>query len=58
MAALAGYGVRIIDPRSAFATEARFPGVELSHDWPDEALTKAPLGAQRNCLSEPRPEDR
>jgi len=32
MAALAGYGVRIIDPRSAFATEARFPGVELSHD--------------------------
>ena len=44
MAALAGYGVRIIDPRQAFATAARFPGVSLSHDWPDEALTKAPLG--------------
>ena len=44
MAALAGYGVRIVDPRTAFATEARFPRVALSHDWPDEALSKAPLG--------------
>jgi xanthine dehydrogenase accessory factor len=44
MAQDAGYGVRVIDPRTAFATEARFPGVALSHDWPDEALAKAPLG--------------
>jgi xanthine dehydrogenase accessory factor len=44
MAREAGYGVRIIDPRTAFATEARFPGVTISHDWPDEALAKAPLG--------------
>ncbi len=44
MADLAGYGVRIIDPRTAFATSERFPGVTLSHDWPDEALEKAPLG--------------
>jgi xanthine dehydrogenase accessory factor len=44
MAALAGYGVRIVDPREAFATAARFPGIALSHDWPDEALAKAPLG--------------
>ena len=44
IAALAGYGVRIMDPRQVFATAARFPGVSLSHDWPDEALTKAPLG--------------
>jgi xanthine dehydrogenase accessory factor len=44
MAALAGYGVRIIDPRTAFATAERFPDVSLSHDWPDEALEKAPLG--------------
>jgi len=44
MAMLAGYGVRIIDPRDAFATAERFPGVALSHDWPDEALAKAPLG--------------
>jgi xanthine dehydrogenase accessory factor len=38
MAALAGYAVTVVDPRSAFATEARFPGVDISHDWPDEAL--------------------
>lgn len=43
MAALTGYGVRIIDPRTAFATAERFPGIALSHDWPDEALVKAPL---------------
>jgi xanthine dehydrogenase accessory factor len=46
MAALAGYNVRVIDPRTAFATPERFPGMALSHDWPDEALTKAPLGAR------------
>jgi xanthine dehydrogenase accessory factor len=38
MAALAGYAVTIIDPRSAFASEARFPGVTLSTEWPDDAL--------------------
>ncbi|HVG81084.1 MAG TPA: XdhC family protein [Methylomirabilota bacterium] len=38
MAALAGYEVTVIDPRQAFATEARFPGVRLVPDWPDEAL--------------------
>ncbi len=46
MAALAGYTVRVIDPRTAFATAERFPGVVLSHDWPDEALAKAPLGSR------------
>ena len=45
MAALAGYAVTIIDPRSAFATEARFPGVAIMHEWPDEAL--AALKADR-----------
>ncbi|MGN6514361.1 MAG: XdhC family protein [Rhizomicrobium sp.] len=44
MAALAGYRLRIIDPRTAFATAERFPGISLSHDWADEALSKAPLG--------------
>jgi xanthine dehydrogenase accessory factor len=38
MAALAGYEVTVIDPRQAFATETRFPGVRLVTDWPDEAL--------------------
>jgi len=49
MATLAGYHVRIIDPRTAFATEARFPGFAISHDWPDEFLAKAPLG-RRSAL--------
>jgi xanthine dehydrogenase accessory factor len=40
MAALAGYVVSIVDPRSAFATEERFPNVELSTEWPDEALER------------------
>jgi xanthine dehydrogenase accessory factor len=44
MAQETGYGVRIVDPRTAFATAARFPGIAISHDWPDEALAKAPLG--------------
>ncbi len=44
MAALAGYDVRVIDPRSAFATEERFPGIALSHAWPDEALGAKPPG--------------
>lgn len=38
MAALAGYDVTVIDPRGAFATADRFPGVALSNDWPDDAL--------------------
>ena len=44
MAALAGYGVRVIDPRTSFATPERFPDVRLSHGWPDDALAKSPLG--------------
>jgi xanthine dehydrogenase accessory factor len=44
MAALADYRVTVIDPRTAFATEERFPGAALSQDWPDEAIAKAPLG--------------
>jgi xanthine dehydrogenase accessory factor len=40
MAALAGFAVTVIDPRRAFATSQRFPGVELTHDWPDEALER------------------
>jgi len=38
MAKLAGYEVTVIDPRQAWATEARFPGVSMITDWPDEAL--------------------
>jgi xanthine dehydrogenase accessory factor len=43
MARLAGYGVVVVDPRRAFATEQRFDGVELSREWPDEALARIGL---------------
>jgi xanthine dehydrogenase accessory factor len=38
MAAMAGYGVSVIDPRRAFATDDRFPGIAMRGDWPDEAM--------------------
>jgi xanthine dehydrogenase accessory factor len=44
MARLAGYEVVVVDPRRAFATEARFDGVPLVREWPDEALARLGLG--------------
>jgi len=40
MAALAGYDVTVIDPREAFASEERFPGVSLVGEWPDDGMAK------------------
>ena len=40
MLRLADYGVTVIDPRGSFATESRFPGVDLTQEWPDEALER------------------
>jgi xanthine dehydrogenase accessory factor len=40
MLAACDYKPIVIDPRGAWATEARFPGVELSSEWPDEALER------------------
>jgi xanthine dehydrogenase accessory factor len=40
MAALSGYVVTIVDPRTAFASDERFPNVEISTEWPDEALER------------------
>ena len=45
MADVAGFDLRIIDPRTAFATEERFDGVELVADWPEDVLKDAPLDA-------------
>ncbi|MDR3500416.1 MAG: XdhC family protein [Parvibaculum sp.] len=36
--ALAGHDVTVIDPRTAFASADRFPGIALVTDWPDEAM--------------------
>ncbi|WGF88653.1 XdhC family protein [Marinivivus vitaminiproducens] len=38
MALIAGYDVTVIDPRQAFASDERFPGVTVMDDWPDDAL--------------------
>jgi xanthine dehydrogenase accessory factor len=38
MAVTLGFAVTVVDPRRAFATPERFPGVSLSFDWPDEAM--------------------
>jgi xanthine dehydrogenase accessory factor len=40
MAALTGYLVTVVDPRTAFASDERFPDMSLSTDWPDEAMEK------------------
>jgi xanthine dehydrogenase accessory factor len=45
MAAAAGFEVIVIDPRGAFASAERFPGVELCDEWPDEALGRLGLDA-------------
>ena len=45
MAAMLGYDVTIVDPRTAFATVERFPEVKVIAQWPDVAL--APLDIDR-----------
>ena len=45
MAAMLGYDVTIVDPRTAFATVERFPEVKVIAEWPDVALP--PLGIDR-----------
>jgi xanthine dehydrogenase accessory factor len=43
MAARVGYEVLIVDPRSGFATSDRFPGVNITTEWPDDALSQGLL---------------
>jgi Xanthine and CO dehydrogenases maturation factor, XdhC/CoxF family len=45
MASPLGYRIRIIDPRPAFATAERFPGIALLCEYPDDVLAQAPLHA-------------
>lgn len=43
MAAIAGYDMEIIDPRTAFATPERFEDVRLHAEWPEAVLKERPL---------------
>ncbi|WP_313528747.1 XdhC family protein [Shinella sp.] len=45
MAEVAGFDVTIVDPRTAFATEERFAGIDLVADWPEDILKTRPLDA-------------
>lgn len=38
LASSLGYEVTVVDPRTAFATPERFPGVPVIAEWPDDAL--------------------
>lgn len=40
MARMAGYEVTVIDPREVFASDSRFPDIQLTDEWPDKALTR------------------
>ena len=46
MARVAGYEVTVVDPRSAFATEERFPDVALERGWPAEIMPRLGLDAR------------
>lgn len=41
-----GYEVTVVDPRRAFATAERFPGMNLICEWPDDALAELKLDRQ------------
>jgi xanthine dehydrogenase accessory factor len=45
MARMTGFDVAIVDPRTAFASQERFPDVRVIAQWPDEALPR--LGVDR-----------
>jgi xanthine dehydrogenase accessory factor len=45
IAKLLGYDVTIVDPRTAFASQERFPDVKVIAEWPDVALP--PLAVDR-----------
>lgn len=40
---LAGYEVVVIDPRTAFAAETRFPSIRLDTEWPQDTIPKIGL---------------
>jgi xanthine dehydrogenase accessory factor len=61
MALAVDLDVTIIDPRPAFASTDRFPGVTLLSEWPDEALPRLGLDRRTALLTlthDPKIDDR
>ena len=46
LARACGYAPLLVDPRPAFGSPTRFPDVDISDAWPDEALQAASLDAR------------
>jgi xanthine dehydrogenase accessory factor len=46
MAMDAGFDVTVIDPRTTFANEERFPGITLVSDWPQDVMAGMALDAE------------
>jgi xanthine dehydrogenase accessory factor len=51
LAAMLDYDVTIVDPRGAFATDERFPGVKLVAEWPDEVFPQLGLDARTALIA-------
>ena len=51
MARIAGHDPILVDPRPAFAAQARFPGEAILEDWPDEALDGIGLDARTSVVT-------
>ncbi len=45
IAAIAGYDLEVIDPRTAFATPERFEHAQVFAEWPEDVLKTRPLDA-------------
>lgn len=51
MARACGHDPVLIDPREAFGSAARFPGEDIRHDWPDEAMAAIGLDARTSVVT-------
>lgn len=51
MAQQLGYDITVIDPRGAFATGARFPGIALHAEWPDDIIPTVGLDARTAMIA-------
>ncbi len=43
IAQTAGYDITVVDPRSAFASKERFPGISLYAEWPEDVMEQLKL---------------